>query len=34
MNRIDRNTRRALERELKELPTTPPPAVLPAHGSA
>lgn len=28
MNRIDRNTRRALERELKELPTTPPPADL------
>jgi hypothetical protein len=28
MNRIDRNTRRALERELKDLPTTPPPADL------
>lgn len=27
-DRIDRNTRRAFERELKELPTTPPPADL------
>jgi Ca-activated chloride channel family protein len=27
-DRIDRNTRRAFERELKELPTTPPPAGL------